>query len=105
MQTRFGLALGAAGVWTMPAVAPASNRVAHLLGMQTHLEDRRGIALTFDDGPHPEGTPAVLDMLARLGAPAAFFLTGEQVSGTQMWHARSPRWVTPLACMDIATVS
>jgi peptidoglycan/xylan/chitin deacetylase (PgdA/CDA1 family) len=47
--------------------------------MQTHLRDPRGVALTFDDGPHPEGTPAVLDALARLGAPAAFFLTGEQV--------------------------
>ena len=35
--------------------------------------------MTFDDGPHPKGTPAVLDVLGRLGAPAAFFLTGEQV--------------------------
>jgi peptidoglycan/xylan/chitin deacetylase (PgdA/CDA1 family) len=47
--------------------------------MQTHLADERGVALTFDDGPHPEGTPAVLEMLARLRVPAAFFLTGEQV--------------------------
>ena len=27
-----------------------------------------GVHLTFDDGPHPEGTPAVLDVLARRGA-------------------------------------
>jgi peptidoglycan/xylan/chitin deacetylase (PgdA/CDA1 family) len=47
--------------------------------MQTHLEDRRAVALTFDDGPHPQGTPAVLEALARLGARATFFLTGEQV--------------------------
>jgi peptidoglycan/xylan/chitin deacetylase (PgdA/CDA1 family) len=47
--------------------------------MQTHLADRRGVALTFDDGPHPEGTPAVLDALAELETPATFFLTGEQV--------------------------
>jgi peptidoglycan/xylan/chitin deacetylase (PgdA/CDA1 family) len=33
--------------------------------------------LTFDDGPHPEGTPAVLEALG--GAPAVFFLVGEQV--------------------------
>jgi peptidoglycan/xylan/chitin deacetylase (PgdA/CDA1 family) len=34
------------------------------------------VLLTFDDGPHPEGTPAVLD---RLDEPAIFFLVGEQV--------------------------
>ena len=35
--------------------------------------------LTFDDGPHPEGTPAVLELLAAAGASATFFLVGEQV--------------------------
>jgi peptidoglycan/xylan/chitin deacetylase (PgdA/CDA1 family) len=38
-----------------------------------------GIAITFDDGPHPQGTPAVLEVLARAGATATFFLVGEQV--------------------------
>ena len=38
-----------------------------------------GVALTFDDGPHPEGTPAVLDMLDEAGIKATFFLVGEQV--------------------------
>ena len=38
-----------------------------------------GVALTFDDGPHPEGTPAVLELLARADARATFFLVGEQV--------------------------
>ncbi len=37
------------------------------------------VALTFDDGPHPEGTPAVLDLLAGAGARATFFMIGEQV--------------------------
>ena len=37
------------------------------------------IALTFDDGPHPQGTPAVLDTLAEFGVKATFFLVGEQV--------------------------
>ncbi len=32
------------------------------------------ISLSFDNGPHPEGTPAVLDVLARRGIPATFFL-------------------------------
>lgn len=37
------------------------------------------IALTFDDGPHPVHTPAVLDMLARAGVPATFFMVGRDV--------------------------
>jgi peptidoglycan/xylan/chitin deacetylase (PgdA/CDA1 family) len=39
----------------------------------------RGIALTFDDGPHPEGTPDVLGQLERAGVTATFYLVGEQV--------------------------
>jgi peptidoglycan-N-acetylglucosamine deacetylase len=34
------------------------------------------IALTFDDGPDPRFTPAILDELAARHAPAAFFVTG-----------------------------
>ena len=36
------------------------------------------VALTFDDGPHPEGTPAVLDALDGLGWTATFFVLGAQ---------------------------
>ncbi len=39
-----------------------------------------GVAITFDDGPHPEGTPAVLQLLAGAGARATFFMVGEQVA-------------------------
>lgn len=42
------------------------------------LPSRRGeIFLTFDDGPHPEHTPAVLDALAAHDARATFFVIGE----------------------------
>ena len=37
------------------------------------------IALTFDDGPHPEHTPAMLDALARAGVRATFFVVGREV--------------------------
>jgi peptidoglycan/xylan/chitin deacetylase (PgdA/CDA1 family) len=37
------------------------------------------VGLTFDDGPHPEFTPALLDLLARHGAKASFFLVGARV--------------------------
>jgi peptidoglycan/xylan/chitin deacetylase (PgdA/CDA1 family) len=38
-----------------------------------------GAALTFDDGPDPLGTPAVLDALDAAGVKATFFLVGEQL--------------------------
>jgi len=38
-----------------------------------------GVALTFDDGPDPEVTPAALDVLDAAGVRATFFLVGEQL--------------------------
>ena len=38
-----------------------------------------GVALTFDDGPDPDATPAVLEALRAAEARAVFFLVGEQV--------------------------
>ncbi len=37
------------------------------------------IALTFDDGPTPDSTAAVLDALKLVGAPATFFVIGRNV--------------------------
>ncbi|HXU44393.1 MAG TPA: polysaccharide deacetylase family protein, partial [Thermoanaerobaculia bacterium] len=43
-------------------------------------ETARGeIGLTFDDGPDPEVTPRVLDLLAERGAQASFFAIGKRV--------------------------
>ncbi len=62
------------------ALAPVLPRAADALGIPRTLPaGSEGVALTFDDGPHPEGTPAVLDLLARAGYRATFFLIGEQV--------------------------
>ena len=36
------------------------------------------VALTFDDGPDPTWTPKILDILKSKGAPAAFFILGQQ---------------------------
>lgn len=38
---------------------------------------KRAVALTFDDGPDPETTPILLDLLERRGVRAAFFVTGK----------------------------
>lgn len=37
------------------------------------------VAITFDDGPHPQGTPALLDRLDELGWTATFFMLGSAV--------------------------
>ena len=44
---------------------------------------RRCIALTFDDGPSPQTTAALLDGLKERGAHATFFLIGEQIAGNE----------------------
>ncbi|HEX7872835.1 MAG TPA: glycosyltransferase [Sphingobium sp.] len=43
--------------------------------------DRRRVALTFDDGPDPKWTPHILDILKANHAPATFFVTGANVLG------------------------
>jgi peptidoglycan-N-acetylglucosamine deacetylase len=75
-------ALLAAGVWAGPAAAPVAAPVATLLRISRRTADPGRVALTFDDGPHPRGTPLVLDVLADHGASATFFLVGEQVRRT-----------------------
>lgn len=37
-------------------------------------------ALTFDDGPHPEYTPRLLEVLERHGAQGTFFMLGSQAA-------------------------
>lgn len=50
----------------------------------------KGIAVTFDDGPHPEYTPRILDELQRLQIRATFFIVGEAA-------ARQPALVRRIA--------
>jgi peptidoglycan/xylan/chitin deacetylase (PgdA/CDA1 family) len=65
--------------WFVPAAAPISQPVARAYGLDCRLGRDDAVALTFDDGPHADGTPAVLEELERRGATATFFLVGEQV--------------------------
>jgi peptidoglycan/xylan/chitin deacetylase (PgdA/CDA1 family) len=60
-------------------LAPVLASAARAAGLPRTLGGRAGVAITFDDGPHPEGTPSMLEILAAAGARAAFFLVGEQV--------------------------
>lgn len=60
-------------------LAPVIPSAAVSLGIPRTVR-RDGVLLTFDDGPHPEGTPATLEVLARAGVRGVFFLVGEQVA-------------------------
>jgi peptidoglycan/xylan/chitin deacetylase (PgdA/CDA1 family) len=66
---------------------------AHLftLGCAWHgPRSERRLALTFDDGPDPDFTPRVLDLLGREGVRGTFFLVGERA-------ARAPGVVRAIA--------
>jgi peptidoglycan-N-acetylglucosamine deacetylase len=57
------------------------TKVAYLKYPSPYIINRFGarpgkIALTFDDGPDPRYTPAILDELARAGVRATFFVIG-----------------------------
>jgi len=73
-------ALAAAGVaHAAPALSPLLPFLGESLGVTMRQDGEEGVAITFDDGPHPQGTPQVLEVLREAGAPATFFLAGEQV--------------------------
>ncbi|CDM65218.1 polysaccharide deacetylase family protein [Pyrinomonas methylaliphatogenes] len=60
---------------------PLAYALVHLrrrtLGVVTGVETARPIvALTFDDGPHPDSTSVLLDVLHKYGARATFFMVG-----------------------------
>src|SRR5690348_14675314 len=74
------IALAAGAAWCAPALAPHVRGLCGPLRISRTLPvNGRDVALTFDDGPHPVGTPAILGTLGGRNAKATFFLVGEQV--------------------------
>ncbi|HYM44688.1 MAG TPA: polysaccharide deacetylase family protein [Solirubrobacteraceae bacterium] len=71
-----GLAMGG---YLLPGLAGAWPALRGPLGIEDRTASGRGYALTFDDGPHAQGTPAMLEILAAAGVGATFFLVGEQI--------------------------
>lgn len=53
--------------------------VEHLVLPEEKKTEKKRIALTFDDGPHPIYTPQMLELLKEEQVPATFFLLGENV--------------------------
>lgn len=57
---------------------PVKRAVRRMLGSLTSVVTKeKVVALTFDDGPHPEFTPRVIEILAEYQARATFFMVGQ----------------------------
>lgn len=82
----FGVSVFSIGLPTALFVALLTDGIARpassvLYPTLTHgPRDQRRVALSFDDGPDPEVTPAVLDALAAYGAHASFFVIGQALT-------------------------
>lgn len=86
-----GCLLGEVSAWFVLPIAVALHvplviGVFHTTGSLVCPTITRGrsdrhklVALTFDDGPSPHNTPAVLDLLAQRKVLATFFVTGKAV--------------------------
>ena len=96
--------LAAPGLWPWALAAVVANHAilttagllprstllgANLTRLPAAAIARREVAITIDDGPDPEVTPQVLDLLDAAGAKASFFCIG--------WRARE----NPALCREI----
>jgi peptidoglycan/xylan/chitin deacetylase (PgdA/CDA1 family) len=81
---RHAATLAAAGLavagYALPAVAGIPAVTVRIASVRPGPSDPHRVALTFDDGPHPAGTPAILDALAERRCTATFFVIGEQAA-------------------------
>ncbi len=60
--------------------APFFPTVGFYLPVISHgSAEKKAVALTFDDGPHPDSTPMILDLLSHYETTATFFVTGRRV--------------------------
>src|SRR6266487_2130103 len=89
--TLMGAAAGVVADGLLRWREPAARTLSRMLPAEVLCfvdTDARAFALTFDDGPHRETTPQLLDVLARHEARATFFLIGERVLGNEPIVAR-----------------
>ncbi len=77
-------------VWSSPALASSLEAILKELRGTVHFiergsEQEKVVALTFDDGPHPEYTYRILRILNFYKAKATFFVVGTQVEKYPQW--------------------
>jgi peptidoglycan/xylan/chitin deacetylase (PgdA/CDA1 family) len=100
----------------LPAAAAIGPLRRRLLPALAGTGDPRHVALTFDDGPHPEATPRLLRLLDNVGVRATFFLVGRDLDahpevgraivaaghevGVHGYHHRPLPWCGPRDTID-----
>jgi peptidoglycan/xylan/chitin deacetylase (PgdA/CDA1 family) len=73
--------LGTGSIYrVLPAASDDRSLAGPLVVRRFAASPSQGIVLTFDDGPDPIWTPALLDLLARERVPAAFFVVGRRAA-------------------------
>ena len=70
---------GAGALWQSPLLAGLLARISRGIVFAVPTT-QPAVALTFDDGPDPELTPALAGVLARHGAAGTFFLQGSRAA-------------------------
>ncbi len=70
--------LATAGLVTLCCLAAAQPHWRLFGPALVRADTPSRVALTFDDGPDPEGTPAILDALDAAGMKGTFFVIGER---------------------------
>lgn len=74
-------AIPLAGFTLLCFAAPFLTRFSFYLPIISRgSSEKPAVALTFDDGPDPESTPALLDILSAHHATVTFFVTGKKAS-------------------------
>ncbi|MGH3622386.1 MAG: polysaccharide deacetylase family protein, partial [Sciscionella sp.] len=111
LLTRLGL--GALAMHTLPAATSLPALREHFCPSLAGKGAPGHVALTFDDGPHPESTPRFLHALAQREVRATFFVLGRELdrypllgrdiveAGHEIavhgWEHRCLLWRTPTA--------
>jgi peptidoglycan-N-acetylglucosamine deacetylase len=76
----------------VPSAGPWRPHPAHVDVSWAVDTSQKLVALTFDDGPMPDWTPMVHDILDEAKTPATFFLVGERVrKNARLIHGRMDR--------------
>jgi peptidoglycan/xylan/chitin deacetylase (PgdA/CDA1 family) len=76
-----GLLIAYFGISVAMAFLPCSG--FHMPVICRGETDRKVLAITFDDGPDPQKTPVLLDLLKKHKVPATFFLIGRNIQGNE----------------------
>lgn len=100
--------------WTLTSCLPERRWLVR--GRRARGVHGPAISLTFDDGPHPEFTPLILDRLQTFGWKGTFFVIGERAEeypeiirrivqegheiGTHSWSHSDPRTTSAAKLFD-----